>query len=337
MHQSQQLSYFMVGLLELLKEKGFGHLALELGPNSAEILQNISITPGDVESEIKRLNNDYGKKSGFKIPIIFADKIEDALFIGKASGLGYSFWGLDQEFAYSYEMHLDNIFKSVNSPSSELEQLYLECKELVRKSIFKNKISGITNNCWYQQNETIENFFEKFKDNLKAQKIIQDLKITWDIYCKSETGQGSNQQRADYMKHNFDSLYSLASQKETSPKVLVKLGGVHLTHGLSPFRVDDMGKHLHEKSASKGTGFLSIRHLITYRNGKSNIGRSGWKGVGMFLELGRKDQWTLVDLRLFRDKVLSGELTTNEKYLHELTSYDLLLIPPKDKIGTLNY
>ncbi|MEQ9405392.1 MAG: hypothetical protein RIM99_17515 [Cyclobacteriaceae bacterium] len=336
-HQSQQLSYFTTGFLALLNEKGFNHFALELGPNSAEVLQEISINSGEAGSKIRELNRRYGKNSFSKTPLIFADKVEDALFIDKAARLGYTFWGLDQEFAFSYEMHLDNIYKLEPNPDPQLTALYNECRSLIRKHIFKNKISGTGKNCWMMQNQKLDEFFNRFQGNEKAERIIQGLKATWDIYCRYETNRPSNQVRANYMKSNFDSLYTLSQKTESTPKVLVKLGGVHLTHGLSPFRVDDVGKYLHEKSMKLNTGFFSIRHLITYKNGKSNIGKSGWKEVTMFLELGQKDQWTMVDLRPFRQRVLSGELVTNDKYIHELTSYDLLLIPPDDKIGKINY
>ncbi len=334
-HQSQQLSFFTTGLVELLKERGFDHLALEIGPYSANMLQSITLQSG-AQRGIKELNRKYGKNAFAKVPIMFADKVEDAMFIDRASQLGYQFWGLDQEFGHSYEMLVDLIYDQAISPDSELKALYAECKKLIRKNISKNKVSGMGKNCWLLQHSSIDNFFRKFEGNVKATRIIRELKSSWDIYCRYENGQPSNQIRANYMKRNFDSLYSVANKKETA-KVLVKLGGVHLTHGLSPFKVDDVGKYLHEKSLENGTGFLSIRHLVAYKNGKSNIGKSGWKGVTMFLELGRMDEWTIIDLRPFREKVRSGELVTNDKYEFELTSYDLLLIPPNDKTAQINY
>lgn len=336
-HNSEQLSYFTTCLLELLKQKGFNNFALEMGPHSAKILQEISSVPDRTSEEIRNLNRTYGKNWHSKIPLVFVDKKSDALFVEKAASLGYSFWGLDQEYAGSFEMHIDQIFKLVEVPTSKFQADYQAAKAAVRKNIFKNKVKGQSVYCWYQSDETIADFFKHFEQNEEAMQVIKDLRISWDIYCNSATGVGSNQQRANYMKQNFQAYYVLAKEQESSPKVFVKLGGVHLTHGLSPFGVDDMGKFLHEKSKEEGTGFLTIRNLIAFKNGKSNIGKSGWKSVGMFLELGRKDQWTMVDLRPAREKVLSGEWTTNDNGMHELTSYDLLLIPPDDRAPKINY
>ena len=184
----------------------------------------------------------------------------------------------------------------------------------------------------YSQSDAINQFFGFYEDSASL-KIINDIKISWDIYCKHSQG-GSNQLRANYMKNNFENYLVKYGNKS---KVFTKLGGVHLTRGISPFRVDDLGKYLTEKSANSNDGFLTIRHLIAYRNGKSNIGKSGWKTVDMFLELGRKDQWTVVDLRPFREMLEKGEIKTNKKFTFELNSYDILLISPDDQYPKVNY
>ncbi|WP_194778648.1 hypothetical protein [Pararhodonellum marinum] len=137
------------------------------------------------------------------------------------------------------------------------------------------------------------------------------------------------------MKQNFESYYR--SQEELKPKVFLKLGSVHLTRGISPFRVDDLGKFLTEKAEENETGFLSIRQMVAYRNGKSLIGKSGWESVGMFLELGKMDKWTVVDLRPLREKLIKDLIKTNEKYTFEILSYDLLLLPPNDSFDKVNY
>lgn len=313
-HNSVQLSIFTTAILSVLKELGFENFALELGPNSANILTEYSRS-NNIGAKIKDLNNQYGKNSNYKTPLIFVNKKADALFMNRASELGYQFWGLDQEFAHSYEMLLDRLFSLYSNPSPKQRALYLESKELLKKKIFKKKIKGQSIYCWYQSNKIINDCLDALKEGPIAEKIVIDIRESWDIYCKSATGVGSNQQRADYMKQNFESYFA---EGEARPKVFLKLGGVHLTHYLSPFGVDDIGKFLHEKAKENNTGFLNIRHLIAYRNGKSNIGKSGWKTVSMFLKLGRKDKWTVVDLRPLREQLINGSITTNKEYSYEL-------------------
>ena len=57
----------------------------------------------------------------------------------------------------------------------------------------------------------------------------------------------------------------------------------------------------------------------------------------MFLELGRKDEWTVVDLRPFRTQLKDGTLTTTKKYTYEILNYDLLLLSPDDQYDKPNY
>lgn len=332
-HNSAQLSYFTKALIQVLAEKDFQHFAIEMGPNSTVILQDATKIPDQTLKNIRDLNRKYGRNAQSKTPMIFANKVEDAVFVEEASRLGYTYCGLDQEFAYAYEMLIDHLYEKSESRSKEFDQAYQKAKSTIQKVIFKNKYKGQYTYCWYPESEELNDFFSFLQDPV-SQKIINDLRTSWDIYCKSATGQGSNQQRADYMKKNFEDY--LGHYGNTS-KVFVKLGSVHLTHGLSPFGVDDMGKYLNEKAEKNETGFLTIRHLITYRNGKSNIGKPAWKNTQLFLELGRKDQWTVVDLRPFRKMLESGELTTNEKIQYELKSYDLLLISPDDQFPKVNY
>ncbi|WP_425390233.1 hypothetical protein [Ekhidna sp.] len=332
-HNSAQLSFFTKALLNVLDEKGFEHFAIEMGPNSAGILQEITENSDETLNGIKELNRKYGKKGQSKTPMIFANKIEDAVFVEEAARLGFTFWGLDQEFAYSHEMLIDHLHANSGLQNEAYKQAYQEAKSTIKKVIYKNKYKGQYIDCWYPESKALNHFFSFLEDST-SQKIISDLKTSWDIYCKSATGQGSNQQRADYMKQNFEKYLDQHGPKS---KVFLKLGGIHLTHGLSHFRVNDMGKFLTEKAASNNTELLNIRHLITYRNGKSNVGKAAWKNTSLFLEVGSKDQWTVVDLRPLREKLQRGEITTTKSYAFELMSYDLLLISPDDQYPKVNY
>lgn len=330
-HNSAQLSYFTKALLNVLHEQGFQHFAMEMGPNTAAILQKNTTPAAQTATAIKGLNRQYGKKSSSQTPLIFVNKVEDAAFVEVASRLGYTFWGLDQEFAGSYEMLLDQLYQNNLEPDAAFEQAYQVAKSALRKVIFKSKYKGQPVYCWYSSSEELNAFFALIKDPASL-KLLSDMQTSWDIYCKSATGQGSNQQRANYMKKNLDEYHEIHG---ADARVFVKLGNVHLTHGRSPFGVDDVGKYLTEKSSD--AGFLIVRHLITYRNGKSNVDKSAWKSVNLFLQLGRKDQWTVVDLRPFREMLDSGELVTDKHSAYELRSYDLLLISPDDQYPKVNY
>lgn len=331
-HKSVQKSVFTTAILSVLNEKGFNNFALEMGPNSAKILNEFA-NSSSIKNDIRSLNRYYGKRN--KPPIIFINKKYDALFIQKAFDLDYNIWGLDQEFVYAPEMLLDRLLALQTKPNSQQKACYDEAKKMIKKYGFRKKVNGEFLACWYQSNQLINDCLDALGGIPETEKIVADLRESWDIYCKSATGGGSNQQRANYMKQNFEYFYN--TQEESKPKVFFKFGSVHLTRGISPFGVDDLGKFLIQKAEDNGTGFLSIRQMVAYRNGKSLIGKSGWESVGMFLQLGKKDEWTVVDLRPLREQLINNLIKTNEQYTFELLSYDLLLLPPNDSYDKVNY
>ncbi|MEM9859499.1 MAG: hypothetical protein AAF843_19250, partial [Bacteroidota bacterium] len=139
-HNSAQLSLFTKAFLGILKEKGFEHFAMEMGPNTAAILQERTMDDSLTEKHIQELNRTYGKKSSTKTPFIFANKVEDAAFISEAAKLNYAFWGLDQEYAGSYEMLLDQIYQNESELNPSITTAYKNAKKAIRKAIFKDKI-----------------------------------------------------------------------------------------------------------------------------------------------------------------------------------------------------
>jgi len=336
LHRSQKLSHFTAAFLKLLKAKGFKNFALELGPFSAQVLEQASKIPEKTLENIKKLNNQY--RIYRSSPLVFADRISDAAFIGEASKLGFQFWGLDQEFIFSYEMHLDALYKLLNNKNQDAQNLYKQLKATIRKGARKSARSRkYAYNCGLQQSEDLQKFFTLFKGNKAAEERIKAMKISWEIYCREEQQKSGSQLRANYMKQNFDSMYTLAAQKESLPKVFVKMGSVHLTRGISPYRIHDVGEHLTTKAKKNNTGFITFRHLRRFRNGKDLITHKGWQSVKLLISIGKKDKWALTDLRPLRDKIKKGLLVTDKRTKFEIFSYDFMLIPPNDHKAKRNF
>lgn len=335
-HQSQQLSFFTKGLLGLLSESCFNHFALELGPNSAQILNELSDNNYDIPTKLNFLNQTYGTNDFPKVPLIFIDKKEEADFIDEAANLNYIFWGLDQEFRYSFEMHLDRIYAMTESTTIEVMDLYKKSKKIVRNTLIGDNSKGKIG-CTLKDNQTIKDFFEAIKGNDKIDRYLEDILISLNIYCKQEMGNGGSQERADYMKTNFDNYYQKALSKDKFPKVLFKLGSTHLTHSFSPSGIDDIGKHISEKAKTNGTEFLSFYHLRRYNNDRDLINSDEFKDIKMILELGKKNKWALIDLRPIRERINERELTTTDIISYGLNSYDFVLLSPNDRNGILNY
>jgi hypothetical protein len=326
-HHSRELGKFTTALLPVLKEIGFKTFALELGPNSAEILNELSSDSIALSESIRLLNRRYGKKPASKTPLVFVNRKSDIHFLNRAQTLGFEFWGLDQEYVYSYEM----LFDRMDSFSRENydQKLFEKAKKVIHKNLFKSKVDGEPVYCFYQSNEILTAYLNRVNKNPQALKIADDIRISWEIYCKEASGIFASQMRADYMKSNFDSYF----EKKKPQKILIKMGNIHLTHNESPFGVNDLGKHITMKAEAESFGYINIRFFNPYLNGKYQGDKSSLK---MLKSIGLKDQWTVVDLLPIRELILKNEIKTNDPYLYEMMNYDLLLLAPDDKYDKKN-
>lgn len=338
LHRSRNLSLFTVALLKLLHKEGFNQFALELGPYSAQMLQHISSQPSEIRERIRQINQTYGSKLFDIAPFVFADRMEDALFLEKAAELNVNLWGLDQEFFDSFELHLDSVFALSPKDNEQVMNLYQECKSNIKKWRKKEiRKRDFAYTCTLLEDQFLQDFFNQFEGNALAEEYIQAIKVSLEIYCKNEQGKGSNQERANYMKRNFEEYYRRAEMMGSQPKVFVKMGSVHLSKATSIFGVEDLGKYLTERAQSEESAYLNIRHLRRYRNGRDLIGKKGWREVGLLMQLGKKNMWTLTDLRPIRKRLEAGEYTTDKHISYELRNYDFLLIPPNDRKSRPNF
>lgn len=338
LHGSEQLSFFTTGLIDLLKEEGFEHFALEMGPHQANTLTQLAKKANGLDETIRKANQIYGNRLLRITPLVFANHEEDALFLQKAADAEVRFWGLDQEHIFSYEMHFDTLYENVNDQSPELTALYKESKKTVgkwnRKEVLNRKFKMGCELLW---NENIDKFLNMVSVDMEAKAMVAAMRTSWNIYCELENNRPSNQKRANYMKSNFDSLLSVASATSEKPRVFLKFGSVHLTRGKSPYGVDDIGQHVREIADRNKSGFLSIRQLKRYLNGKELIGKRGWENSTSFMKQGKKDQWALIDLRPVRALLASGKLTCTKQEAFEIYSYDLMLISPNDHKAKQNF
>ncbi|WP_298516705.1 hypothetical protein [uncultured Kordia sp.] len=334
-HQSEQLSHFTAAFLRILKSHEFNNFALEIGDYATSILENISKKPAEIQHKLSILNKKYGKSRFPYVPFIFVDKIADVKFIQEASKLDFNLWGIDREYEFSYLLHFDKMY-ALSTKTSEITTAYQKARKILKKNAFKDKVSGESKYCWLLNEPSINDFLMLVSEETTLRNYANELKNSWKIYCRFATKKGGSTARATYMKRKFDSLYTVATTQEKLPKVLVKLGGVHLTHGNSQYGRYDVGRHLHEKAKDNNTNFLAIRHVWRYKNGKDQIGKSGWKNTRFLMQLGKKDQWTLIDLRPLKKLVATQQLQVDTGTAWELKNYDWFLISPNDSKGNIN-
>ena len=97
-HHSPRISEFTAAVIPLFKESGGNFFGLEVGPTSAEILQELSADPAQARNNLRELNSVYAHtySGGVYAPIPFFANVSDADFLAAAAREKLTFLGLDR-------------------------------------------------------------------------------------------------------------------------------------------------------------------------------------------------------------------------------------------------
>lgn len=323
LHNSQQMALFFDALLRVSSKHGFDKLALEVGPNAAEIISKLIANPETARDQLNAFHHQYKSKSNsWAIPFIRG--VEDAQFYSTASELGYQLFGIDQEYTLGALPLFDKLFKLL--PEGDATQQKLKENAAKAWKGFGKK----ERNCRSLQDTDINAFFDLFDAKKEqAQTIIGALRTSWEIYCDYEKGEykQSNSKRVEYMRKNFDAIL----QSGDRPKVIAKMGSVHMGRVRSSLNLEDVGQLMASRAAESGRKSLHIRYLRRFWQGKDKLDSKDYADSRLWLTVGKRDEWAVIDLRPFREKIRTGELEATNWQIFEIFNYDLMLMAPEDR------
>lgn len=343
-HNSKQTSVVTKALMPLLHKADFKHFAIEVGPNSAEKLTELSSPFNETVKNLKAFYSKYTVTQGGEsaIPIPFFDGVADAQFLEVARKNKMSLWGLDQEYYFGAFFLIDELMATVKSSSnySTIEQKKNVAMQIMYKH-FVDETQEKNDNAYslIVKEKAVNNFFAAFSiDNAKAQKIITDLKISWDIYIRWRDD--SHADRISYMRDNFLNAYNKASKNEKKPKVFTKIGSLHASELMSngAFDIGNLTEELARKnktiSTTINTWRIFSRTNDTIQNNTEKY--KGYKRYKLFTDLAKQDQWAIINLREIRNDLEKGiiKLPVNGDY-HKLKAliygYDYQILIPVDE------
>lgn len=319
-HGSKEVSLLTKAMIDPLVENDFRYFAIEVGPHSAEVLSRLSTNPDKTIERLYQFNSAYTVSAGDEtaVPIPFFDNLSDAEFLQQARRMEMQLWGLDQEFYFSAFFLADELLRTVeNSPeASKIKQL----KDLAQQSMFKWYMAEVKEEIespfpLMLKDKNITNFFNSFDEkNTKARAIINDLKISWDIYTRWRSG--SHQDRISYMRNNFMKNYNAAIARGETPKVFTKIGSLHAPKAFSNGAYD-IGFLTEELAQKNGTVSTSINTWIPFSKTEkgivNNVDRyNSYKRYAEFLKLAKQDQYAIIDLRQIRKDVEKGKIQLPE-------------------------
>lgn len=332
-HYSSQTSLLTKRMLPELSLVGYKNFGLEVGPISAKILQRLSANQESTRVNLREFNSKYFFKEDEAEPIPFFLGVEDAEFLAEASRLDFKLWGLDQEFYSSILYFIDEVISLTDNESS-----IVNMSKGLNERVYDYFINDIDKNGYklfevLMNDQELENFFDAaIAVNPEISKIVKALNISWDIYNRNSIRGGqSHQRRVSYMRRNF-----LEMQEEVGidSKFFLKIGSLHASKGYS-FNAYDVGNIINDYSIKHDKNSLHIRIVQRfYKNGNKVIDYS--QNDPVFSSFGKKNEWTVIDLRELRQLMKSSSLSYQESYpMHSLKynveNFDLILIPPVDR------
>lgn len=327
LHNRTQLGTLTTALLRQLHDVGFEHMALEVGPYSAQKLNQLA---KNGMAEVTQFYKTNASKLFGYYPIPFFIGQTDLQFLEEANSLGYQFWGIDQEFRYSFKYLINELDAfSKDSGSSEQQRISRKLKTKLNGWFRRAKIfRSFDMSCRLKEDATFQSYLKSFEETNDPDviTIIEAIHATLDIYCLAEQGKASSRQRIAYFKQNFNQQYKATDEA----KVFLKIGSIHGGREKSPFGLYDIGHHISELADAMNKKSVHIRYLNRFYEGKDMIGKKGWSSRQIFMEVGQRDQWALIDLRTLRQQMQKNQFKGSTTEELEIMNYDFILIAPDD-------
>ena len=345
-HYSKQTSILTEALIPLLSKANFNDFLAEVGPSTSEKLIELSTPHTKTVQNLKAFITKYKYKELGETadPIPFFAGIEDASFLKAIREHKMKLWGIDQEYFYSILFFTDELLKEAKNKSnySEIEKLKIKVDKIIFKHLKDDEDEKIDSALLLiDRDKNVTEFFNQFDEkDIKATKIINDLKFSWDIYIRWR--KGSHADRISYMRNNLLKIYN----NDKKAKMFVKIGSLHALKIISNSAYD-IGNLTEELAKENNTISSSINSWRPFykENGKviNNLKNYSnyYRRYSVFTGFAKENKWAIINLKSIREdlRLKKIKLPSDGAY-HALkkiiNGYDYQLILPVDESVTYN-
>jgi hypothetical protein len=355
-HDSPRISEFTGALIPILHQNGLRTFALEIGPVSAEMLNEMATRPDKLAESLNALNSRFVFKDGRRsfTPIPFFSNVEDAAFLRQAADRRWKLIGLDQEFSFGYAALMERMYANLGpGKREELREPYARVIKLM-KELYAEDLKPVSGarpgNDLYSRmlsSSEVNAFLDKASaGNAKNRSIAAAIRRSAEIYRNNATRKyyAANSGRIAYMKERLREGFVSSGFDARKDKMLVKIGGVHAGRGFSPLSLFEIGNTLNELAESGGKTSLHVNFGSRYYTEGGSVVDSlsdkasySYRFFGL-AQMAKKDQWTVIDLRPLREVVFyHRRFKIDEVLLDLFRRYDLYIIPPAESDPTPNY
>lgn len=346
-HGSARISQFTEAVIPVLDAQGCKTFVLEVGPITGQILdglgENIRAELKDINEKYMMVNEDY-----VDIPIPFFDHVEDAAFLQQAKSKGWDVVGIDQEYLSGYQQLIDKMYENL---SVDQQAVHKELHQATSDSlsVFYEEFEDDKSDLF--RNIKKSPLFKKYLSEMSAEpqniEIVEALLASNEIYLMNSNRQwyGNNSTRAKYMKRQLREQLAGNDFDLSADKLLIKTGAYHVSRGLSPMAVYDVGNTLSEIAEFNGNSSLNITftNRFYFEDGvlqDASLSKKKWEMRTKDLaQMGRKEEWVVIDLRpLIKGHHYYPIKYKPNKYVINLAErFDLLVIPATEGQPTPNY
>ena len=319
-----------------LKQSGFGHLGIEISPTMANKLDQ-RIRKGGMEA----LQSLYAEPGGE--PAFFGMKEEAEMLVAirqSSSNDKPVFWGFDYEVLS--DRQLIGALSSMDMPAAASAAL--------------TELANASNASWAKHSETgnpgfifsfngepelvraVRDAWPERSD--RASRILHTLEETLEINSLYLGGQNwaSNARRAALIRKNFLEYWNSQSARDSTARIMVKMGSSHLVRGRSNSDAFDLGALLPELAAINGTRTFSLLVLpgeqaltavfdpvkLTFNPAPPKDGYAN--DLAPLVAAAEDEKFTLIDLRQLRAIKGLRRSSTNRNLLKTIMGYDMLLV-----------
>jgi hypothetical protein len=347
-HGVAQAPPLVGALFRALQPHGYRHLAVEIGPVQAERIGELLAGPGGME-RYRGFLREHWPAIPFYVWRAEAELLADAVrAVGDASAL----WGLDYDvMGGRYPVRRLRELAPGPTARSAADRLVRKADSLLRRATDSGEMSRIL--MFSEPSSTWVDLREAYDPSpgSEADRILTQLEATSRINEAWVAGERwtSNRRRVRLLKHN---LLQHRAAADSGARVLVKMGGFHMTRGRTPNNTFDVGNLLSElarveegpvaSDPAVSGGGRSFHVMVLGGPGRERsaldpetLGVRTAPTVVTSEEhwshpLGRAacgDRWTAIDLRPLRPRVDAGELGDVPDDLRDMIfGYDVAVV-----------
>jgi hypothetical protein len=318
-HNSSLVSKFTQSLFPYLEEANYKVWVTEISPTSVRKLNSFL----DSKNFTKNIN-DFTAKYGKNNDVIpFFSSPADFEMLQTSRNNGFELWGLDQHYFGGFQFVMDDIYNGYDAKTK------LENPTLLQDA---GKPDG---------DAAFSKLFDLSKNKL-SQNIKKEMLESIAIYTDYSAGRyyQNNTERSKLMKTNFYNYYTnYLNTKKVEPKAFFKLGSNHISKGLSPLGILDLGDFINQFTEIKNQKSIHIQLCYRFeldKNVMTDMLNAGDYPIEL-LELFKENEWIILDLRPLQARIYNQQLKKEPKIelskqmIDCIKQFDVLILSPEKR------